>query len=161
MGLSVRQILPLCYFGSTNQILPSWMLLQENKSQLIVCYFRKTSFRVSFWSRWHCSILKPHTSSAPPPSSLPKVALKTVPVFVWLNMDRSWPQRLNCCPLSFSTHLSFRQILMWCSSLSMFRMLLEPVGTSALPSCRPDMTSAVLASLCACSYPPTLAQPGQ
>ena len=34
---------------------------------------------------------KAHTRSAPSLSSLPKVALETVPIFVWLNTDRSRP----------------------------------------------------------------------
>ena len=34
---------------------------------------------------------KAHTRSAPSLSSLPKVALDTVPIFVWLNTDRSRP----------------------------------------------------------------------
>ena len=38
---------------------------------------------------------KAHTRSAPSLSSLPKVALKTVPIFVWLNTDRSRPWRVD------------------------------------------------------------------
>ena len=38
----------------------------------------------NFWSRWHHAAQKAHTSSAPSINSLPKVALKTVSVFVWL-----------------------------------------------------------------------------
>ena len=51
---------------------------------------------------------KAHTRSAPSLSSLPKVALKTVPIFIWLNTDRSRHWRLECRPLPFSTPLSFR-----------------------------------------------------
>ena len=36
---------------------------------------------------------KAHTRSTPSLSSLPKVALETVPIFVWLNTDRSGPHR--------------------------------------------------------------------
>ena len=50
---------------------------------------------------------KVHTRSAPSLSSLPKVARERVPIFVWLNTDRSRPQRLECRPLPFSTPLSF------------------------------------------------------
>ena len=39
---------------------------------------------------------KAHTRSAPFLSSLPKVALETVPIFVWLNTDRSRPLRVEC-----------------------------------------------------------------
>ena len=52
---------------------------------------------------------KVHTLSAPYFSSLPKVALETVPISVWLNTDRSRPLRVDCLPLPFSTPLSFRR----------------------------------------------------
>ena len=52
---------------------------------------------------------KVHTRSSPPLSSLPKVALETVPIFAWLNTDRSRPRRVECRPLPFSTPLSFRR----------------------------------------------------
>ena len=55
---------------------------------------------------------KAHTRSAPSLSSLPKVALKTVPMFVWLNTDRSRPWRVECRPLPFSTPLSFRRSML-------------------------------------------------
>ena len=38
---------------------------------------------------------KVHTHSALPLSSLPKIVLETVPMFVWLNTDRSRPRRLD------------------------------------------------------------------
>ena len=104
---------------------------------------------------------KAHTRSAPSLSSLPKVALEAVPIFAWLNTDRSRPWRVECRPLPFSTPLSFRQSMLWCSGLSVLRKFLKPRSTSALPSCRPDVISAVLASLSACSFPLTLACPGQ
>ena len=44
---------------------------------------------------------KAHARSAPSLSSLPKVALETVPAFAWLNTDRSRPWRVECRPLSF------------------------------------------------------------
>ena len=47
------------------------------------------------------ALRKTHTRSAPSRSSLPKVALETVPIFVWLNTDRSWPWRVECRPLPF------------------------------------------------------------
>ena len=53
-----------------------------------------------------------HTRSAPSLSSLPKVALETVPIFVWLNTDRSRPWRVECRPLPFSTPLSFRRSML-------------------------------------------------
>ena len=103
---------------------------------------------------------KAHTRSAPSLSSLPKVALETVPIFVWLNTDRSRPWRVECRPLPFSTPLSFRRSMLWCSGLSVLRKFLKPRSTSALPSCRPDVISAVLASLSARSFPLTPACPG-
>ena len=39
---------------------------------------------------------KAHMRSAPSLSSLPKVALETVPIFVWLNTDCSRPWRVEC-----------------------------------------------------------------
>ena len=55
---------------------------------------------------------KAHTRSARSLSSLPKVALETVPIFVWLNTDRSRPWRVECRPLPFSTPLSFRRSML-------------------------------------------------
>ena len=55
---------------------------------------------------------KAHTRSAPSLSSLPKVALETVPIFVWLNTDRSRPRRVECRPLPFSTPISFRRSML-------------------------------------------------
>ena len=52
---------------------------------------------------------KAHTRFAPPLSSLPQVAPVTVPMFVWLNTDRSRPRRVECWPLPFSTPLSSRR----------------------------------------------------
>ena len=52
---------------------------------------------------------KAHMRSATSLSSLPKVALETVPIFVWLNTDRSRPRRVECRPLPFSTPFSFRR----------------------------------------------------
>ena len=43
----------------------------------------------------------------------------------------------------------------------MFRKFLKPLSPSALPSCRPDVISAVLASLSARSFPLTPACPGR
>ena len=87
-----------------------------------------------------------HTRSNPSLNSLPKVALKAVPIFTRLNTDRSRLWRVAFQPLPFSTPLSFRRSELWCSGLSMFRKFLKPRSTSALPSCRSDMISAVLAS---------------
>ena len=52
---------------------------------------------------------KAHTRSAPSLSSLPKLALETVPIFAWLNTNRSRPWRVECRPFPFSTPLSFRR----------------------------------------------------
>ena len=92
---------------------------------------------------------KAHTRSTRSPRSLPKVALETVPIFVSLNTDRSRPWRVECRPLPFSTPLSFRRSMLSCSGLSVLNKFLKPRSTSALPSCRSDVISAVLASLSA------------
>ena len=75
----------------------------------------------------------------------PQVAHETVPIFVWLNTDHFRPWRMECWPLPFSTPLFFRRSVLWCSGLSIFRKFLKPLSTSALPSCRPEAISAVLA----------------
>ena len=93
--------------------------------------------------------------SAPSLSKFPKLALETVPIFAWLNTDRSRPWRMECRPLPFSTRLSSGNQMPGCSGLSMLRKFLKPRSTSALPSCRSDVISAVLASLCARSFPLT------
>ena len=67
------------------------------------------------------ALAKAHTRSAPSLSSLPKVALETVPIFVWLNTDRSRPWRVECRPLPFSTPLSFGRSVLRCCGLSLFR----------------------------------------
>ena len=78
---------------------------------------------------------------------------------VWSNTDRSW--RVGCRPLSFSTPLSFRRSMLWCSGLPMFLKFLKPLSASALPSCRPDVMSAVLASQSARPFPLTPVCPGK
>ena len=118
------------------------MLQTRTKSTMI-------SFRFNFSSRWHRSVRKGPYVLRPTSSSLPKVALETVPIFAWLNTDRSRPWRVEWRPLPFSTPLYFRRSMLWCSGQSMFRKFLKPLSTSALPSCRPDMISAVLARLSA------------
>ena len=50
------------------------------------------------------------TRSDPSLSSLPKVALETVPIFAWLNADRSRPWRVEYRPLPFSTPLFLQTI---------------------------------------------------
>ena len=42
------------------------------------------------------ALVKAHTHSGPPLSSLPMVALKAVSVFIWLSTDRSRALRLPC-----------------------------------------------------------------
>ena len=96
------------------------------------------------------ALWKAHTYSTPSLSSLPKVALETVPMFVWLNTDLPRPWGVECRLLPFSILLSFRRSVLWFSDLSMFRKFLKPLSTSALPSCRPDVISCVLDTLSQC-----------
>ena len=60
-----------------------------------------------------------------------------------------------------SLHSSFFQTIdaamLW---LVMFKTFLNPLSTTALPSCRPDVISAMLSSLSACSFSLTLTWPG-
>ena len=58
----------------------------------------------------HCGIVelrKAHKRSAPSPSSVSTVALETIPMFVWLNTDRTRPRTVERRPLPFSTPPSF------------------------------------------------------
>ena len=64
---------------------------------------------------------KANTRSPPSLGRLPKVALETVPIFASLNTDRPRPWRVECRPLTFSTPLSFRRSMLWCSGLSVLR----------------------------------------
>ena len=74
---------------------------------------KKTSVSVSVSAQDGIVALgKAHTRSAPSLSSLPKVALETVPIFVWLNTDRSRLWRVEYRPLLFSTPLSFRRSML-------------------------------------------------
>ena len=114
----------------------------------------------SFCSRWNCSTWKnAYMHSTLSLSSLPKVALGMVPVFIWLNTDCSWSLRVECQLLPLPTLLSFWWSVLWCFGLSMFRKFLKHLSTSALPSCilLPDVMSAVFACLSAHSFPLALA----
>ena len=127
-------------------------------------YLHSFCFSLSFSVSAQDGILalgKANTHLFPRLSSLSKVALKTVPVFVWLNTDHSRPWKAECRLLPLSTPLSFRRSMLCCSGLFMFPKFLKPRSTSALPSCRPDVISAVLASISACPFPQTPACPGQ
>ena len=136
---------------------PRYRLMWKKKEKT-----EKVSVSVSVSAQDDIVVLgKAHARSVPSFSRLPKVALETVPVIAWLNTDRSRPWRVECWPLPFSTPLSFRRSMLWCSGLSMLRKFLKPRSTSALPSCRPDVISAVLASLSARSFLLTPACPGQ
>ena len=72
------------------------------------------------------------------------IALETVPMLVWLNMDQSQLWTVEPHPLSFSSPLPFKQSNLWCSGLSLLRMFLKPPNTSALPSCRAVVMSALV-----------------
>ena len=112
------------------------------------------SFSFSYSSRWHRSAHK-----GPSLGSLPKVALKTVPVFFWLNTDCSRPWSVEHQPSRFLSPFLFPSGDQCCDAL--FRKLLTPLSTSALLSCRPDVIPAALASFSAGSFPLTPACPGQ
>ena len=75
---------------------------------------------------------KAHIRPARSLSSLPKVALQTVSMFVWLSTDRSRPWTVECRPLPFSTPLSFGRSMLWGSGLSVFREFLKPLLTCAM-----------------------------
>ena len=128
-------------------------------TNMVVGSVHRISF--SFSLRWHLNAREvPYALHVPPLSRLRKAALETVPKLVWLNTDRSRPRKVECRPLSFSTPLSSRRSMLWCSGPFMFRKFLKPRSTFALPSCRPDVISAVHASLSARSFSHTPACPG-
>ena len=64
----------------------------------------------SFSVLWFVVLGKARTHYASSLSSLSKVAIETVPMFVWLNMDRSWPWRVEMSATSF-LHSSFLQAI--------------------------------------------------
>ena len=77
---------------------------------------RFTEFQFQFQLKMaNVALGKAHTRSTPSLSSLPKVALETVPIFGWLSTDRSRPWRVECRPLPFSTPISFRRSMQRCS----------------------------------------------
>ena len=96
---------------------------------------------------------KAHMHSAPFLNSLSKASLKTVPsANICLVEGRSFPTlEGGMSAVPSSTPFSFRQSMLSCSGLSI--KFLKPLSTSAQPSCRPDVISAMLASLFAGSCP--------
>ena len=113
----------------------------------------------SFSWRWHCSARKGPYALRPVSQQSPQGCLRNSANICLVVHDRSRPWRVECRPLPFSTPLSFRRSMLWCSGLSMLRKFLKPLSTSTLPSCRPDVISPVLASISARSFPLTPAWP--
>ena len=99
---------------------------------------------------------KAHTRSTPSFSSLPKAALETVPIFCLVE-HRSLSTLEGGMSAASFLHSSFLQavnaVMLW---LVRVEKSLKPLSTSALPSCRPDVISAVVASLSARSLPRTV-----
>ena len=57
---------------------------------------------------------KAHARSAPSLSSLPKVALETVPTFVWLNTDNSRRRRMSAASFLHSFfHQAINAVMLW------------------------------------------------
>ena len=96
-----------CKLSKHEELLQS---LSTEKKLSQCCLFSSVSVSVSVSAQdGIVALRKANTRSAPSLSSLPKVALETVPIFAWLNTDRSRPWRVECRPLPFSTPLSFRR----------------------------------------------------
>ena len=74
---------------------------------------------------------------------------KSTNMYVRLVTDRFRPRRVACRPLPLSTPLIFsgNRSILWCVCLFMFTTFRKPLRTFAMPSFRPDVMSAVLASL--------------
>ena len=66
-------------------------------------------------------------------SHLPKAALETTPMMVWLNLHHSRSRRVGRRPLPFCATLSFKQGSLCRSGLSFLRKCFEHPSTSALP----------------------------
>ena len=118
-------------------------------------------FSFSFCSRWRQSALKgPYVlhpvsqqSLRGCPQNSASVCLVDHRLFIGWNVGRF------LCPLLFPSGDQYCDALACpCSESS---MCVKTLSTSALPSCRPDSISAMLASLSACSFPLTPAWPGQ
>ena len=107
-------------------------------------------FVSSFHSRWYRG-----ARSTPTLSSPLEVAFVTIPMSVRLNTYRFRPRSSKPQPLSFSALLSFKQSVLCCSGLSVFRRFLNPLSTSDSSGCRAVVMSAVRASLSACPFPVT------
>ena len=82
---------------------------------------------------------KAHTCSTLSLSSLLKVALKTVPMFVRLNTDRSQPCRVECRPLPFLTSL-FLQVIS--------AVMLWPIHVQKVPQALEHLCPAKLQTRC-------------
>ena len=123
--LSVRLVM---IFSLRHRFWPCGQASASKAADLgIIPAFAVDLFSFQFSVSFQDSIIalgKAHTRSAPSLSSLPKVAIETVPIFVWLNTDRPRPWRLECRPLPFSTP-PYRQLILLCSGLSMFRKFLK------------------------------------
>ena len=96
-----------CKLSKHEELLQS--LSTEKKTLSQCCLFSSVSVSAQDGI---VALRKANTRSAPSLSSLPKVALETVPIFAWLNTDRSRPWRVECRPLPFSTPLSFRRSML-------------------------------------------------
>ena len=77
------------------------------------------------------ALVKTHTCSPPPVSNRTSVAIETVSLLTRLNIDHSRTRRVERRPLPLSTPLSFRQSMVQCCGVSLFKNFLKP---PALPS---------------------------
>ena len=116
----------------------------------------------SFCSRWHRRARKVHSRSVPSLSSLPKVAIETVSMFVWLNTYRSRPREgrggggggggggVGWNKAASFPHSSFLLVI-GAVKLWPFHVRKVPQVPKHLcpATCRPDVVSAVFASLSA------------
>ena len=101
-----------CKLSKHEELLQSLSTEKKKKKNLSqCCLFSSVSVSVSAQDGI-VALRKANTRSAPSLSSLPKVALETVPIFAWLNTYRSRPWRVECRPLPFSTPLSFRRSML-------------------------------------------------
>ena len=85
------------------------------------------SFSVSFSSRWHRSAQKSPYAHR----SVSQQSSKQCQCLSGWTQIVTAPQRTESRPLPFSTPLSLRRSMLWCSGLSMFRKFLKPRCTSA------------------------------
>ena len=118
-----------------------------------------SSFSFSFSSRWHCSALKGPYALRSVSQQSPQGCSRNSANICLVEHRPILIAEGGMLAAFFFSPLLFLSGDQCCDAL--MRKFLKPRSTSAMPSCRPDVIFAVLASLSARSFPLTPACPGQ